>query len=86
MFPFMAAVGVCMGGIFLLPGAMVPDTVEFDEQISGQRREGTIYGAWIFTQQTGMAVGTFLVGVYLDLLGTTRRPTPVFPAYERLFN
>jgi sugar (glycoside-pentoside-hexuronide) transporter len=69
LLPFMALLGVCMGGIFLLPGAMVPDTVEYDEQRSGTRREGTIFGAWIFTQQTGMALGTFLVGVYLDLIG-----------------
>jgi glycoside/pentoside/hexuronide:cation symporter, GPH family len=69
LFPFMALLGTCFAGIFLLPGAMVPDTVEYDEKISGTRREGTIYGAWIFIQQTGMAAGTFLVGVYLDLIG-----------------
>lgn len=69
LFAFMALLGICFSGIFLLPGAMVPDTVEYDAKISGARREGTIYGAWIFTQQTGMALGTFLVGIYLDLLG-----------------
>ncbi len=69
LFAFMVLLGACFGGIFLLPGAMVPDTVEYDERISGTRREGTIYGAWIFTQQTGMALGTFFAGVYLDLIG-----------------
>ena len=69
LFVFMALLGTCFAGIFLLPGAMVADTVEYDERISGTRREGTIYGAWIFAQQTGMAMGTFLVGVYLDLIG-----------------
>jgi sugar (glycoside-pentoside-hexuronide) transporter len=66
---FMAVLGTFFGGVFMLPGAMVPDTVEYDEKISGTRREGTIFGAWIFTQQTGMALGGFLVGVYLDLIG-----------------
>ncbi len=69
MFPFMALLGGFFAGLFLLPGTMVPDTVDEDEQISGQRREGTIYGAWIFTQQSGMALGAFLVGVYLDMIG-----------------
>lgn len=69
MFPFMVVLGGFFAGLFLMPGTMVPDTVEADEAVSGQRREGAIYGAWIFTQQTGMALGTFLVGVYLDLIG-----------------
>lgn len=69
MFPFMVLVGGFFAGLFLLPGTMVPDAVDADEKISGQRREGAIYGAWILTQQTGMAIGAFLVGVYLDLIG-----------------
>lgn len=69
MFPLMVLIGASFSGVFLLPSAMVPDTVEYDERISGQRREGAIYGAWVFVQQTGMACGTFLVGVYLDAIG-----------------
>ena len=69
MFPFMIALGTCFQGMYVLPGAMVPDTVEYDEARSGMRREGAIFGAWTFTQQTGMAFGTFLVGVYLSLIG-----------------
>lgn len=69
IYPFMILVGGFFAGIFLLPGTMVPDAVDEDEHISGQRREGAIYGAWIFTQQTGMAFGTFLVGLYLDFVG-----------------
>lgn len=69
MIPYMVVLGAFMAGVFLLPGAILPDTVEYDEAISGQRREGIIYGAWIFTQQTGMAFGAFLVGIYLDLSG-----------------
>lgn len=53
----------------LLPNAMVPDTVEYDELNSGARREGTIYGAWIFVQQTGMALGGFVASLALVVLG-----------------
>jgi sugar (glycoside-pentoside-hexuronide) transporter len=84
MFPFMVCVGACIAGMFLLPNAMIPDTVEYDEAISGMRREGTIYGAWIFTQQTGMAFGTFLVGVYLDLIGHKASSQLQPPAHEGL--
>lgn len=69
IYPFMILIGGFFAGIFLLPGTMVPDAVDDDERISGQRREGAVYGAWIFTQQTGMAFGTFLVGLYLDFIG-----------------
>lgn len=74
LIPFMMLVGASMAGLFLLPGAMVPDTVDHDAEISGLRREGTIYGAWICVQQTGMALGAFLVGVYLDLIGHQSAP------------
>lgn len=74
MFPFMILLGICFAGIFVLPGAMAPDTVEYDEAVSGMRREGAIFGTWIFTQQTGMAVGTFLVGMYLGLIGHDAGP------------
>jgi len=70
-YPFMILLGGSLAGMFLLPNAIIPDTVEYDEALSGMRREGTIYGAWVFTQQTGMALGTFFVGVFLDLIGQT---------------
>jgi Na+/melibiose symporter-like transporter len=82
MLPFMVLVGAFFAGLFLLPGTMVPDTVEEDERFSGQRREGAIYGAWILTQQTGMALGAFLVGVYLDLIGYQSAATHLASGHE----
>lgn len=69
LYPFMVVFGFFNAGEQLLPNAMVPDTVEYDELNSGLRREGTIYGAWVFVQQTGMALGSFAVGVMLSLIG-----------------
>jgi sugar (glycoside-pentoside-hexuronide) transporter len=69
LYPMMIVFGFFNAGEQLLPNAMVPDTVEYDEMISGARREGTIYGAWVFVQQTGMAFGSFLVGVLLSTIG-----------------
>ncbi len=69
LYPFMALLGAGLAGIFLLPNVMVLDVIEDDERVSGMRREGTIYGIWVFIQQTGMAIGSFMVGVYIDLVG-----------------
>jgi len=53
----------------LLPNSMVADTVEVDELQSGQRREGTIFGAWAFCRKAGMAGGAFLTSVVLAQFG-----------------
>lgn len=69
LYPLMVVFGAFNAGGELLPNAMVPDTVEYDEMISGSRREGTIYGAWVFIQQTGMALGSFVVSLVLAWIG-----------------
>ncbi len=61
--------GVFNAGGELLPNAMVPDTVEYDELNSGARREGTIYGAWVLVQQSGMALGGFVASLALVAIG-----------------
>lgn len=69
MFPFMALYGVSNCGARLLPYAMVPDTVELDQQRTGERREGVIFGLFVFVQQTGFAAGGFVLSVLLTLAG-----------------
>lgn len=53
----------------LLPNSMVADTIEVDELQSGERREGTIFGAWAFCRKAGMAGGAFLTSVVLAQFG-----------------
>lgn len=53
----------------LCPNAMVPDTVEYDEQRTGQRREGAIFGTWLLCRKLGMAAGAFVVSLFLSLFG-----------------
>jgi glycoside/pentoside/hexuronide:cation symporter, GPH family len=65
---------MCLYGLFntgsrLLPGAMVPDTVELDQQRTGERREGVIFGIFVFVQQTGFAAGGFVLSLLLALAG-----------------
>jgi GPH family glycoside/pentoside/hexuronide:cation symporter len=69
MYPFMVLYGLANTGARLLPNAMVPDTVEFDEQKTGERREGMIFGLFVFVQQTAFATGGFLLSMLLALAG-----------------
>lgn len=65
MYPFMALYGLANTGARLLPSAMVPDTVELDQRRTGERREGIIFGLFVFVQQTGFAAGAFLLSLFL---------------------
>jgi sugar (glycoside-pentoside-hexuronide) transporter len=69
LFAVLLVAGVGDAGTQLLSGSMVPDTVEVDEQRTGMRREGAIFGAWIFCRKLGMAAGAFLVSIGLSLFG-----------------
>jgi len=65
----MLVFGLFNAGAELLPNAMVPDTVEYDELHAGWRREGTIYGAWVVIQQSGMVLGGLAVSLLLAVVG-----------------
>jgi Na+/melibiose symporter-like transporter len=69
MYPFMCLYGLFNTGARLLPNAMVPDTVELDQQLTGERREGVIFGLFVFAQQTGFAAGGFVLSMLLALAG-----------------
>jgi Na+/melibiose symporter-like transporter len=70
MYPFMCLYGLFNTGARLLPSAMVPDTVELDQQRTGERREGVIFGLFVFVQQTGFAAGGFVLSLLLTLVGS----------------
>ena len=61
--------GIGMGFTYALPYAMVPDAVEYDYLLSGERREGAFYGIWTFGLKIGQAVSLLIVGGVLSLAG-----------------
>jgi glycoside/pentoside/hexuronide:cation symporter, GPH family len=69
MYPFMCLYGLSNTGARMLPSAMVPDTVELDQQRTGERREGVIFGLFVFVQQTGFATGGFVLSMLLAAAG-----------------
>jgi glycoside/pentoside/hexuronide:cation symporter, GPH family len=65
MYAFMVLYGLSNTGARLLPNAMAPDTADLDQARTGERREGAIFGIFVFVQQTGFAVGGFLLSLFL---------------------
>jgi len=65
MYPFMLFYGLSNTGARLLPNAMAPDTADLDQARTGERREGAIFGIFVFVQQTGFALGGFLLSLFL---------------------
>jgi len=64
---FIAGFGISV--CYLIPNAMLPDTIEYDEVETGQRREGIFYGVFVFLQKMGLALATFVLGQVLAIAG-----------------
>jgi GPH family glycoside/pentoside/hexuronide:cation symporter len=63
----MAGFGICV--TYLIPNAMMPDTIELDELRTGMRREGIFYGLFVFLQKMALAIGTAILGLALQKSG-----------------
>lgn len=78
---FMAGIGISV--VYLVPNAMLPDTIELDELKTGKRREGVFYGFFVFLQKMALALATSVVGGVLQAAGyipsTPAQPSPVQP-------
>lgn len=61
--------GFADAGNQLMSNSMVPDTVEYDQQLTGKRREGIIFGAWAFCRKIGMASGALIASFVMSLFG-----------------
>ena len=61
--------GFADAGNQLMSNSMVPDTVEYDQLLTGRRREGIIFGAWAFCRKFGMAMGALIASQIMGLLG-----------------
>lgn len=49
--------------------AMVSDSIDYNQYLSGQRQEGVIYGAYSFARKMGQAAAGFLAGAGLGAVG-----------------
>lgn len=68
-FALMFLAGIGLGFTYVMPWAMVPDAVEYDYLLTGERTEGAFYGIWTFGIKLGQAVALGIMGGILSLTG-----------------
>jgi sugar (glycoside-pentoside-hexuronide) transporter len=59
--------GIGYGVADLMPWAMLPDVIDEDESLTGERREGLYNGTFTFLRKIGGASAVLMVGIGLDL-------------------
>lgn len=83
IYPLAALAGAGVAVAYLIPWAMMPDVIEYDELLTGQRREGIFYGFMVFLQKSCLALGLYFVGLALSWTGyitpTDAVTTPIQP-------
>lgn len=66
---FTVVTGCGLSAVMLLPWAMLPDVVEFDELASGRRQEGLLYALFTFGQKLAGSVGVFANAIAAAVFG-----------------
>jgi GPH family glycoside/pentoside/hexuronide:cation symporter len=64
-----AIAGMGFSAQWVFPWSMLPDVVEYDEKMTGERREGIYYGLWAFLTKFTGALGVAVSGWSLQLFG-----------------
>jgi GPH family glycoside/pentoside/hexuronide:cation symporter len=64
-----AVAGIGFSTQWVCPWSMLPDVVEYDEKMTGERREGIYYGLWAFLTKFTSALGVAVSGWALALFG-----------------
>lgn len=62
-------IGVSGGGLILLGVSMLPDTIDYDFHMTGQRREGIYAGMWSTIEKGSAAIATLFAGAVLSWAG-----------------
>jgi len=55
--------------LWLIPGSIVPDIIEWDQLQVGERREGAYYGIWTLIRKAGIGGAFIIIGYVLDFVG-----------------
>ncbi len=68
--------GATSSGVLVLPGAIAPDVIEWEQAETGQRREGMYAGIAKFSWKLGTGACFLLVGHLLDAVGYDGETAP----------
>lgn len=69
IYAMLAAIAIGASAFAVMFWAMLPDTVEYDEWVSGDRQEARVFGFATFAQKAALGLNALLLGVLLDLIG-----------------
>lgn len=64
-------VGIGVSAIHILPWAIIPDVIEYDEMKSGERREGLYSGFASLMRQISTSGALYMIGILLESSGYT---------------
>lgn len=64
-----AGIAVGSSAFAVMFWAMLPDTVEYDHAVSGERHEAKVFGFASFAQKAALGANAFFLGFLLDLIG-----------------
>lgn len=81
---FMIYAGIGVGFSYVAPFAMVPDTIEYDAAVSGERKEGAYYGMWTFISKLGTSLSVFASGLILSVGGYIANQTQSISALRAI--
>ena len=70
----MALIGIPVAGIMILPFALLADVIDYDEQLTGKRREGIYVGVQAFFQKIAIGI-SIAVAAALMYAGGDLKPT-----------
>lgn len=68
-FILMGLIGAPLAGLFVVPDAIVSDLTDYDEMLTGERREAMYFGAQGFFLKVNMGVSTYLMTWMFDAFG-----------------
>jgi GPH family glycoside/pentoside/hexuronide:cation symporter len=69
MYVIAIVAGIGFSTQFVCPWSMLPDVIEYDEKMTGERREGIYYGLWNFLSKFTGALGVAVTGWALAVYG-----------------
>ena len=71
IYVMLAVIAIGASAFAVMFWAMLPDTVEYDEWVSGARQEARVFGFATFAQKAALGLNALLLGILLDLIGFT---------------
>jgi sugar (glycoside-pentoside-hexuronide) transporter len=61
--------GIAAGSVLILNPSMLADTIDFDEFMSGERKEGVYFSVFTFMNKSAMGLSAVVIGFILQLSG-----------------